>query len=104
MKSADVDSVHIFYLYRAWGFSTQMCVLRARSGNGIGDQPAARMRQSRSHEKAKPKTIPTSDAGIIVYVSEQIAGDQNNLTSEFDVTYRLTRDRNLRLSAGAFLS
>jgi hypothetical protein len=29
---ADVDSVHIFYLYRAWGFSTQMCLLRARSG------------------------------------------------------------------------
>ncbi len=28
----DVDSVHIFYLYRAFGFGTQICLLRARSG------------------------------------------------------------------------
>jgi hypothetical protein len=29
---ADVDCVHLFYLYQAFGFGTQMCVMRARSG------------------------------------------------------------------------
>jgi hypothetical protein len=28
----DVDSVHIFYLYRSFGFGAQTCLLRARSG------------------------------------------------------------------------
>lgn len=29
---ADVESVHIFYLYRSFGFGTQTCLFRARSG------------------------------------------------------------------------
>jgi len=29
---ADTDSVHIFYLYRPFGFGTHTCLLRARSG------------------------------------------------------------------------
>lgn len=28
---ADVDTVHIFYLYQPYGFSTQVCVIRTRS-------------------------------------------------------------------------
>jgi hypothetical protein len=29
---ADVDTMHIFYLYQAYGFGTQVCVIRARLG------------------------------------------------------------------------